>query len=312
MINADALIAKFKYALENNWGYIWGTSGVKWTAAKQAEIEKTTDSDRELSRKYGKKWIGHMVADCSGLFVWAFKQLGGSIYHGSNTMYLRYCSSKGKMTGGKREDGQELKPGTSVYVYDAKKDNCKHVGLYIGGGQVIEAKGTVAGVILTPVTDKKWNRWGELKDVDYTNTSEPSGIGDAATDAGFPVHTGWRPTIRRGDKGDAVREAQTMLYNLGYDIGKRTGIDGDFGRMTESAVQCFQADHIGDFGLIVDGVVGPMTWDALDKVTAAPKPADDSVKTYIVKIFGLDLTQAQAIARNYPASAVIEEGSDGQ
>jgi hypothetical protein len=312
MINAADLILKFKYALENNWGYIWGQAGAKWTAAKQEQIEKTTDADRELSRKYGKKWIGHYVADCSGLFVWAFKQLGGSIYHGSNTMYLRYCSAKGKLSGGKRDDGQELKPGTSVYVYDAKKDNCKHVGLYIGGGLVIEAKGTQAGVITSKITDSKWNRWGELKDVDYMNTSGPADIGTPADGFGFPVGSVWRPTIRRGDKGDTVKEAQTMLYNLGYDIGKKTGIDGDFGRMTESAVQCFQADHIGDFGLIVDGVVGPMTWDALDKVTAAPKQPDESVKTYTVKICGLDLTQAQAIARNYPASAVIEEGGDGQ
>ena len=309
MINASDLIDKFQYALNNGWGYIWGASGVKWTAAKQADLEKTTDSDREMGRKYGKKWIGHYVADCSGLFVWAFKQLGGSIYHGSNTMYLKYCSAKGKLSGGKRSDGQELKPGTSVYTYNAQKDNCPHVGLYVGNGKVIEAKGTIAGVITSNITDSKWKLWGELKDVDYTNAHSAPVEDDGA---GFPSGSKWRPTIRRGDKGETVKEAQTMLYNLGYDIGKKTGIDGDFGRMTESAVQCFQADHIGDYHLVVDGVVGPMTWDALDKVTAVTKQPDESVKTYTVKISGLDLTQAQAIARNYPASAVIEEGDDGQ
>ena len=31
MIQAADLIAKFQYALDDNWGYIWGTAGVMWT-----------------------------------------------------------------------------------------------------------------------------------------------------------------------------------------------------------------------------------------------------------------------------------------
>ena len=100
-----------------------------------------------------------------------------------------------------------------------------------------------------------------------------------------------------------------MLHELGYDIGKRTGIDGDYGMMTESAVMVFQHDH----GLVVDGICGPMTWDALQKAYAAPKQEKvDSVKTYTVKIMGLDLTQAERLAEKYPHSSVIEEGVIGQ
>ena len=72
MITTTDLIGLFQQALKENWGYIWGTAGVKWTAARQKELEKTTDSDRAQGRKYGSKWIGHTVADCSGLFSWAF------------------------------------------------------------------------------------------------------------------------------------------------------------------------------------------------------------------------------------------------
>ena len=82
VISTQALIDKFKQALADKWGYIWGTAGTMWTAAKQENLEKTTDSDRANSRKYGSQWIGHMVADCSGLFVWAFKlsqTLGGQV-----------------------------------------------------------------------------------------------------------------------------------------------------------------------------------------------------------------------------------------
>ena len=80
VISTEALIAKFKQALKEGWGYIWGTAGEKWTSAKQKELGKTTDADRAQGRQYGSKWIGKTVADCSGLFSWAFRQLGGYIY----------------------------------------------------------------------------------------------------------------------------------------------------------------------------------------------------------------------------------------
>ena len=99
MILASALIEKFKYALANNWGYIWGQSGDVWTQAQQ------NAATREQTVKYGQKWVGHRVADCSGLFYWAFKQLGGYMYHGSDTMFRKYCTANGTMNNGKRTDG---------------------------------------------------------------------------------------------------------------------------------------------------------------------------------------------------------------
>ena len=68
VISTQALIEKFREALDDKWGYIWGTAGETWTEAKQKKLEETTDADREKSREYGSKWIGHKVADCSGLF----------------------------------------------------------------------------------------------------------------------------------------------------------------------------------------------------------------------------------------------------
>lgn len=53
VISTQALIDKFQYALDNDWGYIWGAAGIMWTAARQEQLEKTTDSNRESGRKYG-------------------------------------------------------------------------------------------------------------------------------------------------------------------------------------------------------------------------------------------------------------------
>jgi peptidoglycan hydrolase-like protein with peptidoglycan-binding domain len=64
------------------------------------------------------------------------------------------------------------------------------------------------------------------------------------------------PTVRRGSTGPAVTLLQQLLTDYGYDPGV---IDGDFGPNTENAVRSFQTDY----GLTVDGIVGPHTWAAL-------------------------------------------------
>lgn len=77
------------------------------------------------------------------------------------------------------------------------------------------------------------------------------------------AHTTVMPDLplELGDRGDAVREAQSMLSAAGFDPGP---IDGIFGPLTESAVEAFQSGA----GLTVNGVVDQVTWDAL--VAALP------------------------------------------
>lgn len=184
-IKTADLIAKFQYALNNHYGYILNTWHTKWTRALQdskisymknkygtgwKDSESAKNDDSYTAAMYGEQWIGHYVTDCSGLFYWAFKELGGYMYHGSNTMWKKYCVAQGKLSGGKRTDGKELKPGTAVFVLKGTS-NRSHVGLYIGGGKVIEASGTKVGVITTDITNKKWCEWGELKGVNYSSTS---------------------------------------------------------------------------------------------------------------------------------------------
>ncbi|GAA3775014.1 hypothetical protein GCM10022403_007390 [Streptomyces coacervatus] len=63
---------------------------------------------------------------------------------------------------------------------------------------------------------------------------------------------------RQGDSGNRVLQVQCMLVKRGYSVGS-TGVDGDFGPGTETAVQSFQSDK----GLDADGIVGHATWTAL-------------------------------------------------
>ena len=292
MIRTEALIAKFEEAEADQFGYIYGKTHEWWTKEKQAAYKKeyADNPDRKMSCEYGGKWIGHYVTDCSGLFTWAFKELGGTMYHGSNTMWNKWCSDKGSLKNGKRTDGKTLKPGTAVFTYNKSTGIRGHVGLYIGNGTVIEAQGAKVGVIRSKLTLAKWVEWGELTGVDYSGSGETAQPADSGTVGGLPL-----PTLRRGDKGEYVTLAQTSLAQRGYDLGSY-GIDGDFGRATEQAVKQFQQD----WGLSVDGVIGPATWAVL---TTAPTKE----KKYKVIISGLDLTQAKAMMNNYPGSTMQEE-----
>lgn len=61
--------------------------------------------------------------------------------------------------------------------------------------------------------------------------------------------------LKKGAKGDQVKAVQAILRGYGYDLG-RTGIDGDFGPVTDSCVRKYQSRN----GLQTDGSVGPATW----------------------------------------------------
>jgi peptidoglycan hydrolase-like protein with peptidoglycan-binding domain len=72
--------------------------------------------------------------------------------------------------------------------------------------------------------------------------------------------------VRSGSTGDAVRGVQEefQFRNLSGDPSKGVQIDGDFGPQTDAAVRAFQHDLSLDIpSVIVDGIVGPVTWQAL-------------------------------------------------
>ena len=172
MIKAQDLINGFKKSLDDKWGYIYGMTHEAWTTVKQEAYEReyAGDPDRENSCKYGVRWAGHWVTDCSGLFRYWFSQLGGKIAHGSNSIWDDYCSQKGTLVDGFRTDGKELLPGTAVFTSSGNKHN--HIGLFIGGGNVIEAAGAQSGVIMSSLFGKKWTHWGELRGVSYDGKEE--------------------------------------------------------------------------------------------------------------------------------------------
>jgi N-acetylmuramoyl-L-alanine amidase len=80
-----------------------------------------------------------------------------------------------------------------------------------------------------------------------------------------------RPQLQLGSQGSAVAQVQAMLTLLGYYSGP---VDGQYQQSTAIAVATFQQAA----GLVVDGVVGPVTWAALlpslEPIALAPEDPD--------------------------------------
>jgi hypothetical protein len=84
------------------------------------------------------------------------------------------------------------------------------------------------------------------------------------------------PTLAQGWANDPewVAHLQQLLIDHGHDPGP---VDGAFGPLTDAAVRAFQAER----GLIVDGIVGPQTWAALngEEPPAVPPGGDAGATT---------------------------------
>jgi len=78
-----------------------------------------------------------------------------------------------------------------------------------------------------------------------------------------------RPVLKKGSKGEDVKDLQNLLVGVGHNPG---AVDGVFGAQTEKAVKQFQAsqvlvsevDQAESPQLVADGIVGPKTWAALE------------------------------------------------
>ena len=132
--------------------------------------------------------------DCSGLFVKAYRDQGASIYHGSNTIYRKYCSEKGKLT-----NVSQLKPGMAVFKWNANTPekfddglgDFQHIGLVtsVNPLRIVHAS-SAAGCVTTDTKLGKWAYWGWLKDVAKGDSlphapAEPTDEGDEEPMAEF-------------------------------------------------------------------------------------------------------------------------------
>ena len=149
--------------------------------------------------------------DCSGLFVKAYRDQGASIYHGSNTIYRKYCSEKGKLT-----NVSQLKPGMAVFKWNANTPekfddglgDFQHIGLVtsVNPLRIVHAS-SAAGCVTTDTKLGKWAYWGWLKDVAKTDSLPPA-----------PAE----PTDGGDEEPMATTEFATVIADSGSTVNMRS------------------------------------------------------------------------------------------
>jgi len=149
-------------AYANGWGYVYGTIGQMCTVALLDSCAARCPGNDEAGgymRTVGNKWLGRHVADCAGL-IKAYIMDGDYISAmdiGANTMFNR-ATEKGVIS-----TLPEI-PGLLLHAEG-------HVGVYIGGGYAIEARGTEYGVVKTVVKNRSWTHWFKSTFIEYTGSA---------------------------------------------------------------------------------------------------------------------------------------------
>ena len=138
---------------------------------------RASDLIARFERMLDEHWVYEMGAaregcvDCSGAFVWAFRQFGQSIAHGSNTIAREHivggltlaCNAKPGWAVFKRREANDNMP--AKYRNDGLGD-LYHIGLLAADGKhVLNAKGTSYGFCSD--TLDAWPYAARLKGVQY-------------------------------------------------------------------------------------------------------------------------------------------------
>ena len=163
------LVTYAENAWENGWGYVWGTYGSVLTdslfASKLAQYPDGVGSYENFIRE---NWLGGRTTDCVGLikgYGWLDTSdmsigyaINGMPDVGADQMYAN-ATVKGDMSS------MPDTPGLAVW-------HSGHIGVYIGGGEVIEAMGTKYGVVKTKLSERSWTAWLEIPYINYISESE--------------------------------------------------------------------------------------------------------------------------------------------
>ena len=203
--------------------------------------------------------------DCSSALIKELEEAGFPVKkHGANTTT---SLKKALLACGFKDvtNSVNKKTGAGCIRGDILLNTLFHVAVFQGNGRLVHARsndlhpepGDQTGKEI--VKDQAYFNypWNYILRYEGDDTVTPAPVisDDATPIEETPAY--WPPRqLRKGMKGGDVAVAQAILIARGYNCGE---IDGDFGTKTNNMVMAFQ----GESGLVIDGIVGPATWNAL-------------------------------------------------
>lgn len=140
--------------------YVWGAQGEKDITEAWIRKKETTTTNANRAIAFWKHQISLGFGDtlhafdCSGLLMYYLIREG---------LYKSDLSSRGLYAKSEKINREDLVPGDLVFRHNGVAIH--HVGVFIGGGIVIEAKGRDDGVVMRSINasgSTYWNRYGRL------------------------------------------------------------------------------------------------------------------------------------------------------
>ena len=266
MFTGKQLAAFCEAVYKAAWVYWYGTYGKKCTEplynSKKEQYPKHYTADRAAGYQKDireKKWC----ADCVGMikaFFWKGGDLTAEPKYATNHCpdvsangMIALCAETGPI-----RTMPDI-PGLVVW-------KSGHIGVYVGGGYIVEMKGFNYDCKRNKVSAGPWVKWGRLP-ASMISYRDEDGCGDCEIP---PAPDGDRE-LRNGDEGADVKQLQSDLIKLGFPCG-HYGADGEFGDCTEQAVEAFQRAH----GIPDTGVYDAATREAMEAtLDALDAPADN-------------------------------------
>lgn len=160
--------------------------------------------------------------------------------------------------------GMTPHPGDQIF-FTYSPGEYSHTGIVetVGNGVVVTIEGNTSDQVARrqySIGSSTIAGYGTPRWQLATNAQSGSQSGGSVTPT--PVPSPAVTMLRKGDRGEAVKQMQEKLLKLGYSLGP-DGADGDFGGNTELAVHKFQVRY----NLEADGIAGPETLKKLDELT---------------------------------------------
>ena len=209
------LVAHARMALDEHWAYTLGTYGKVLTLAFYEEILKRLPEAAKYEEFVRTNNIGRRSVDCVGLMKSYMWWKNGAVDYDANTDINADMAFANSETKGLIRTIPE-RPGVCVY-------HVGHIGVYDGLGWVIESKGTMFGVVRTPLTgtgSNNWTNWLEFPGIDYSTWQQVAKMAFVDSDRWIKAfNTIMAAAKADGDLGDLeiykyLPDAIMKLYSL--------------------------------------------------------------------------------------------------
>lgn len=257
-------------------GYVWGATGYTLTQSKLNEL--ITQYPQYVSQSKNGKWLGKQVFDCATFVRFALKEVGISVVSGA--------SSQWKKTNWEAKGTIDSLPKDKVcilYRESPSANPMQHTGIYLGDGNVMDARGSNSGVVYSTLGSYKWTHWAIPKGLYENLNLEPEEVLPVLSQAKVIASSGSTVRMR-----SAASSAAGTLKNI--KLGQIVDVVEVLGEWTK---------------IVYNGTAGYMMSKFLEKIPTETKGV------WYVKVECGSEEDARAIANALKLcsnASVVEEG----